>query len=212
MDGEYRGHGPGARHGEMSQQTPQQQDADHVQQDVDDVIAKRFETPEFVLEPERRVRDWPVVPFPFDITWREPDIQQTGPSPNRLCFSEYRVVPDKPGEQSGVEADGDYGDKRGAPKHRPVLPYGERRQCERAVCDSGLEEFAACGVCRFTAVRLGRCLPLPFLPRAKGVPVTVCHAVLQGLFAPGSDPASRHAEYSGAPLRISPGCAASGPC
>ena len=35
----------GARHGESSQQTPQQQDVDHIQQHIDQVSAKRSETP-----------------------------------------------------------------------------------------------------------------------------------------------------------------------
>ena len=74
MNREYRGHDPGARHGETSQQAPQQQDVDHVQQHIDQVSAKRSETPKLVLQPECRVGDRPVVPFPLDVGRREPDV------------------------------------------------------------------------------------------------------------------------------------------
>ena len=51
-------------------------------QNIDQVSAKRSETPELVLQPKRGVDDRPVVVFPLDFDWGEPDSPKTGPSEN----------------------------------------------------------------------------------------------------------------------------------
>ena len=103
VDGEHRRDGPGAGNLQPTGEAPEEQRIGGVEQDVDRVIAGRRESPEFVLDPEGRVDQRPVMPLVRDGAGgeREPYLPQPGPVPDRRGFREHLVVPDEPGGEGG---------------------------------------------------------------------------------------------------------------
>ena len=105
MDGEQRGDRPAPRRPEHPHEPPDEHGVERVQRHVDGVIARRVQPPELVLEPERRVRQRPVVQLP-KVAGREPDVPQPGPSPDeRFLDDERLVVPHEAARQRRDEAD-----------------------------------------------------------------------------------------------------------
>ena len=105
MHGKYRSHKPRARHDQPPQDAPQQQRIDQVQQHVDNMIARRRESPQLVLQPKTRVHHRPVMRLAFNLAGRKPDLRQTGHSLNRFGVCNDHVIPYKAGIDRGKIAD-----------------------------------------------------------------------------------------------------------
>ena len=133
MDGEHRGHDPRAGDGQPPQHMPQQQGIGGVQQDVDGMIPGRREAPQLMFQPEGRIYERPVVPFPeFQVARREPDAPQAVPVSDGRRLGDDPIVPDEPAPQHGRRiADGDQHPERQHPKDAHPdgrTPRGGRRR------------------------------------------------------------------------------------
>ena len=106
VHGEHRGDHGGARHAQAFEEAPQQQAVEHVQGDVDRVVAGRLEAPELVLQPEGRIDERPVVSLVLDVRGREPDVAQAGDGVDDRLLGEDHVVPDEAAGQRRHVADG----------------------------------------------------------------------------------------------------------